>query len=67
MNIAEKVERKMASLEHLMNTQVHLELPSAVSEVIESLSMYWEHMSEEDRDYVDCASDALKSKRKWEV
>lgn len=67
MNIAEKVERKMASLEHLMNTQVHLELPSAVSEVIESLSMYWEHLSEEDRDYVDCASDALKSKRKWEV
>ncbi len=67
MNIAEKIERKMASLEHLMNTQVHLELPSAVSEVIESLSMYWEHLSEEDRDYVDCASDALKSKRKWEV
>lgn len=65
MNIAEKVERKMASLEHLMNAQVHLELPSAVSEVIESLSMYWEHMSEEDRDYVDCASDALKSNRKW--
>jgi len=67
MNIAEKVERKMASLEHLMNTQVHLELPSAVSEVIESFSMYWEHLSDEDRDYVDCASDALKSKRKWEV
>jgi hypothetical protein len=67
MSIAEKVERKMAALEHLMNTQTHLELPSAVAESIESLSLYWEHMSDADKDYVDCASDALKNKRKWEV
>jgi hypothetical protein len=67
MSIAEKVERKMQALEHLMNTQTHLELPSAVAESIESLSLYWEHMSDEDKDYVDCASDALKEKRKWEV
>lgn len=67
MNIAEKVERKMLALEHLMNTQMHLELPSAVAESIEGLSMYWAHLSDEDKDYVDCASDALKNKRKWEV
>ena len=65
MNIAEKVERKMAALEHLMNTQTHLELPSAVAESIESLSLYWEHLSDEDKDFVDCASDALKNKREW--
>lgn len=67
MNIAEKVERKMLALEHLMNTQMHLELPSAVAESIEGLSMYWAHLSDEDKDYIDCASDALKEKRKWEV
>lgn len=67
MNIAEKVERKMLALEHLMNTQMHLELPSAVAESIEGLSKYWAHMSDEDKDYVDCVSDALKNKRKWEV
>jgi hypothetical protein len=67
MNIAEKVERKMLALEHLMNTQMHLELPSAVAESIEGLSKYWAHLSDEDKDYVDCASDALKNKRKWEV
>ena len=43
----------MAALEHLMNTQMHLELPSAVAESIESLSMYWEHLSDEDRDYIE--------------
>ena len=67
MNIAETVERKMLALEHLMNTQMHLELPSAVAESIENLSKYWAHLSDEDKDYVDCASDALKNKRKWEV
>lgn len=67
MSITEKVERKMAALEHLMNTQMHIELPSAVAESIESLSSYREHLSDEDKDYIDCASDALKNKRKWEV
>ena len=67
MNIAEKVERKMKALEHLMNIQMHIKLPSAIVECIESLSMYWEHLSDEDKDYINCASDALKAKRKWEV
>jgi len=66
MNIAEKVERKMKALEHLMNVQMHLELPSAVAESIENLSLYTEHLSDEDKDYIDCAADALKNKRKWE-
>jgi hypothetical protein len=65
MNIAEKVERKMAALEHLMKVQMHLELPSAVTESIENLSKYWAHLSDEDKDFIECASDALKNKREW--
>lgn len=67
MTIAEKVERKMAALNHLMKTQVHLSLPSAVSESIDSLSIYWSHLSDADRDYVHCARDALNNKREWNV
>ena len=67
MNIAEKVERKMAALEHLMNTQMHLVVPLAVAESMDVLAMYVERLTDEDKDYIDCASDALKSKRKWEV
>lgn len=67
MNIVEKVERKMKALEHLMNTQMHIELPSAVKESIEGLSIYTTHLSDEDKDFIDCAADALKNKRKWEV
>lgn len=65
MNITEKIERKMQALEHLMKTQTHLKLPSAVAESIDSLSIYWEHLSDEDRDFVDCAQDAMKNKRVW--
>jgi hypothetical protein len=67
MSISEKVERKMQALEHLMNTQMHIEMPSAVAESIESLSKYWEHLSDEDKDYIDCAHDAMKEKREWTV
>lgn len=67
MKIAEKIERKMLALEHLMHTQMHLELPSAVAESIAGLSIYTSHMSDEDKDYLECAADALENKRKWEV
>jgi len=67
MSIAEKVERKMQALEHLMNAQMHIETPNAVAELIESLSKYWAHMTDEDKDYVDCAHDAMKEKREWIV
>lgn len=64
---AAKIERKMLALEHLMKTQMHIDLPSAVAESIESLSLYTPYLSDEDKDFLDCAADALKNKRKWEV
>lgn len=65
-SVSEKIERKMKALEHLMNAQMHIELPSAVAESIENLSMYTAQLSDEDKDFIDCAADALKNKRKWE-
>ena len=67
MNIAEKVELKMKALEHLMVTQMHIELPSSVAESIEGLSMYWAHLPDSDKDYIDCAREALLNKTEWVV
>lgn len=67
MTIAEKIERKMASLEHLMNTQMHITLPYSVTEALDGLSMYWGHMGDADKDYVQCAREALKEKLEWKV
>lgn len=67
MSIAEKVERKMAALEHLMNTQMHITLPYSVAEAIDGLSIYWEHLDDENKDYIHCATEALKEKLEWKV
>ena len=67
MSIAEKVEGKMKALEHLMITQMHIESPSVVAESIEGLSMYWAHIPDSDKDYIDCAREALKNKTEWVV
>lgn len=67
MTIAEKIERKMASLEHLMNTQMHITLPYSVTEAIHGLSIYWGHMGDADKDYVQCARIALEEKLEWKV
>ncbi len=66
-DLVEKIERKMKALEHLMNTQMHIELPSAVAESIEGLSMYWAHIPDGDKDYIECAREALKNKTEWVV
>lgn len=67
MTIAEKIERKMAALEHLMTTQMHITLPDSVAEAFDGLSMYWGHMDDADKDYVQCAKEALKEKLEWKV
>lgn len=65
MSIAEKVEEKMKVLEDLMVNQMHIETPSAVAESIERLSIYWAHIPDSDKDYIDCAREALKNKTEW--
>lgn len=63
--ISEVIERKMNALEYLMKNQMHLEMPSVLSTLFEDLSKYVGSMSDQDKDYLDCAFDAMKSKRKW--
>jgi hypothetical protein len=67
LTIAQKTERKMAALEHLMNTQMHIKLPLSVIEALDGLSVCWDHLSEDDRDYMQLASDALSTKTEWKV
>lgn len=65
MSIADKIETKMTMLEGLMNSQGHLKTPSIVVDLLDSISMYWAHMSDEDKDYVDCAKYAMENKMEW--
>lgn len=65
--ISEKVEEKMQVLEALMNAQEHINSPEKVSDLISSLSMYWAHVPDGDKDYVECAREAMVNKTEWLV
>jgi hypothetical protein len=65
--ILEKIEEKMAVIELLMNAQEHINSPLKVAEAIHSLSMYWAHVPDSDKDYIECASEALKNQTEWLV
>lgn len=67
MSIADKIESKLDELENMMYFQVHLTDPTKVSDLLDSLSMYWEHIGDDDKDFIECASDVLKNKREWIV
>jgi hypothetical protein len=65
--IAEKVEEKMVVLEALMIAQEHINSPLKVADVIESLSIYWAHIPDGDKDYIECAREAMKNGTDWIV
>jgi len=65
--IAEKVEEKMTVLEILMDMQEHINSPEKVQDIISSISLYWAHVPDGDKDYVECAREAMKNGTEWLV
>jgi len=65
--IAEKVEEKMVVLEALMIAQEHINSPEKVQDIISSISLYWAHVPDGDKDYVECAREAMVNKTEWLV
>ena len=65
--IAEKVEEKMVALEVLMAAQEQINSPEKVQDIISSISLYWAHVSDDDKDYVECAREAMVNKTEWVV
>jgi len=50
-----------------MESNYHLEHPETVMELTLQISKFWSVLSEEDREYVQCAQDAIEEKWKWGV
>jgi hypothetical protein len=57
----------MDHLQVLMEGQAHIDRPEYVNDVIESVSKFWTVLSDEDKDYIHCARDALENKTDWNV
>ena len=57
----------MDHLQKCMEGQAHIDRPEYVNDVIESVSKFWTVLSDEDKDYIHCAKDALENKTDWNV
>jgi hypothetical protein len=62
-----KINNRMDHLQVLMEGQAHIDRPEYVNDVIESVSKFWTVLSDEDKDYIHCARDALENKTDWNV
>lgn len=62
-----KINQRMDELECMMNRNVHMADPNMVMRHMESITKFWSILSDEDRDYIHCARDALEEGRVWKV
>ena len=67
MSIKNLIKTRMDHLQELMEGQAHIDRPEYVNDVIESVSKFWTVLSDEDKDYIHCARDALENKTDWNV
>ena len=51
----------------MLTSQQHITSPETVGAHLDVLSMYFHLMSDDDRDYVNCAKIALEDKIEWRV
>lgn len=65
--IKDKINERMDAVQEMMESNLHLENPEKVLERIGSVSKFWSALSEEDREYIECARYAIEEKSEWNV
>jgi len=66
-NLRQKINDRMDSLQIYMEANRHLTEPEVGIEIIESVSKFWSVLSDEDKDYLHCAQDAIDEKVSWNI
>lgn len=59
------INKRMDILQTWMESNYHLTRPEVVVEHIETISKFWSALSEEDREYIQCAQYAIEEKMEW--
>ena len=67
MDLKEKTNGRMDTLQDWMESNHHLENPIEVAEHIESILKFWNVLEEADRDYLQCAQYAIESQKEWNI
>jgi len=65
MDIREKINFRLDELQSMMESNAHLTNPQQAIDLTHRISPFWAILSEEDREYVQCARDAIEEGWKW--
>ncbi|RUO76443.1 hypothetical protein CWI83_08770 [Pseudidiomarina taiwanensis] len=66
MSTTEKIQSKLNALEKSLKAQKHLEKPTQFYEQLCSCSIYLHLMTDEERDYINCARFAFEEQIAWQ-
>ena len=61
-NLRDKINERMDILQNWMEQDYHMKRPEVVYEHTLTISKFWSVLSEEDKDYIQCAQDAIETK-----
>lgn len=61
-NLRDKINQRMDILQKWMEQDYHMKRPEVVYDHTLTISKFWSVLSEEDKDYIQCAQDAIETK-----
>ena len=64
-NLRDKLNERLDELQRMMEANEHLTNPEEAYALTARISFAWSALSEEDREYVQCAQDAITEGWEW--
>jgi len=61
-NLKDKINQRMDILQNWMEQDYHMKKPEVVYDHTLTISKFWSVLSEEDKEYIQCAQDAIETK-----
>ena len=59
--------QRMDALQRLMESNIHLDEPEQVIDLLDKIKFAWSTLSEEDRDYIECVEYAIETQSSWDI
>ena len=66
-NLRGTINIRMDNLQAQMEANKHIAHPAKIGELVQHISRFWNILSEEDRDYLHMAQDAIDEGTDWKV
>ena len=67
MTLRAKLMQRMDALQGLMESNVHLDEPEQVIDLLSKIKFAWSALSEEDREYIECVEYAIETQSSWDI